>query len=100
MLMTDLSEQVELLVLEGNDEAVERMHLLSITKHLLLTDVSISHQFTQRQSKLFDATYEVTTHSRKSLIVARYDCILVDIFRKAFSKFADDKICVSVACKP
>ena len=87
MLKTDLSEQVELIVLEEDNEAVERMHLLSITKHLLLTDVSVSSRFTQRQSKQSDATYEVIAHSRKSWIVARYVCILIDITRRSLFEF-------------
>ena len=87
MLKTDLLEQMKLIVLKKNNEAIERMHLLSITKHLLLTDVSVSSRFTQRQSKQFDATYEVIAHNRKSWIVARYVCILIDITRKSLFKF-------------
>ena len=66
MLKIDFSEQVKLIVLKDNDEAIERMHFFSITKHLLLTNVSISSHFTQRQSKQFDATYEMIAHNRKS----------------------------------
>ena len=87
MRKTDLPEQVELLVLGGNDEAVERMHLLPITEHLLLTEVSVPPQFTQRQPKQSGATYEVAAHSRKSMIVARYVCILADITHRSLSGF-------------
>ncbi|KAG7007320.1 tyrosinase [Physcia stellaris] len=48
MLKTDLPQQVELLVLGGNDEAVELLP-----------------QFTQRQPKQSDATYEVAAHSHR-----------------------------------